>query len=289
VRAQAGVQLIALGLFKKLAIADCMAIYSDPAFGPRGDAAALSSAHAWMALLAFAVRVYCDFSAYSDMARGSAHLLGYKLPPNFNLPYLAVNIADFWRRWHISLSNWLRDYVFIPLGGSRGGEYKTARNLVVTFALGGLWHGATWGWVAWGVLHGVLLVLHRVFCRWCDTRPKLKALVDSPLGTGGRIVVTLFVVVLTMAFAQPHLDSAVTLMGRLFAFARGAGLPMDENRLWWTLIGLAAGHVVVAAGAWAWLARRLPGPALGTGCALVFVAAQLMSPDTTRVFVYFQF
>ncbi|HVK12073.1 MAG TPA: MBOAT family protein [Gemmataceae bacterium] len=289
VRAQAGVQLIALGLFKKLAIADCMAIYSDPAFGPRGDAAALSSAHAWMALLAFAVRVYCDFSAYSDMARGSAHLLGYKLPPNFNLPYLAVNIADFWRRWHISLSNWLRDYVFIPLGGSRGGEYKTARNLVVTFALGGLWHGATWGWVAWGVLHGVLLVLHRVFRRWCDTRPKLKALVDSPLGTGGRIVVTLFVVVLTMAFAQPHLDSAVTLMGRLFAFARGAGLPMDENRLWWTLIGLAAGHVVVAAGAWAWLARRLPGPALGTGCALVFVAAQLMSPDTTRVFVYFQF
>jgi alginate O-acetyltransferase complex protein AlgI len=289
VRAQAGVQLIALGLFKKLAIADCMAIYSDPAFGPRGDPAALSSAHAWMALLAFAVRVYCDFSGYSDMALGSAHLLGYKLAPNFRLPYLAVNIADFWRRWHISLSNWLRDYVFIPLGGSRGGEWKTARNLVLTFGLGGLWHGATWGWVVWGLLHGALLVIHRWFRSWCDGRPSLKALLETSVGTGVRVLFTLFVVLLTMAFAQPHLDSAVELIGRLFAGSPGAGLPMDENRLWWTLIGLVAGHLVVAAGAWAWLSRRLPGAALGTGCALVFVMAQLMSPDTTRAFVYFQF
>ena len=128
-RARAGVQMIAIGLFKKLAIADCMAIYSDRVFQPGQDISTLSTSAVWMAVLAFSVRVYCDFSGYSDMAIGSAHLLGYKLRTNFNLPYLAVNVADFWRRWHISLSNWLRDYIFIPLGGSKGGELRTCRNL----------------------------------------------------------------------------------------------------------------------------------------------------------------
>src|SRR5262245_47414265 len=139
-RAQHGVQLIVLGLFKKLAIADFMALYSDRVWAPSPDVSALSTQGAWMAVIAFTIRVYCDFSGYSDMALGCAHLLGYKLTVNFRMPYISANIAEFWRRWHISLSNWLRDYIFIPLGGSRGSFWFTARNLIITFGLGRLVH-----------------------------------------------------------------------------------------------------------------------------------------------------
>jgi alginate O-acetyltransferase complex protein AlgI len=109
------------------------------------------------------VQIYCDFSAYSDIAIGAAALLGYRFQRNFNQPYRAVSIADFWRRWHISLSTWLRDYLFIPLGGSRGGKWKTYRNLLLTMLLGGIWHGAAWSFALWGTLHGVMLSVERFF------------------------------------------------------------------------------------------------------------------------------
>src|SRR5439155_1202896 len=108
---------------------------------------------------------------YSDLAIGCAHLLGYRLAQNFNMPYLSANIAEFWRRWHISLSSWLRDYLFIPLGGSRGRTWATCRNLFLTMALGGLWHGASWTFVLWGCLHGMLLIVHRSFRTYCSTPP----------------------------------------------------------------------------------------------------------------------
>src|SRR5206468_6991905 len=128
------VQLFLLGLFKKLAVADRMAVFSDPVLQNPG---AYNSSAVWLATLAYAFRIYADFSGYSDMALGTAHLFGYRLVQNFNMPYLSVNVSEFWRRWHVSLSTWLRDYLFIPLGGSRGTAFQTNRNLMVTMTLGG--------------------------------------------------------------------------------------------------------------------------------------------------------
>src|SRR6202023_3523817 len=128
-------------------------------------------------------QVYCDFSGYSDLALGTAHMLGYKLARNFNMPYLSSNIAEFWRRWHISLSSWLRDYLFIPLGGSRGSTWKICRNLMITMTLGGLWHGASWTFVAWGVLHGLYLIVQRRFAVFAGCRPRVDAALQSCPGT----------------------------------------------------------------------------------------------------------
>jgi len=289
IRAQHGIQLIGLGLFKKLAIADCMAIYSDRVWMPGQDITTLSSAAAWMAVIAFTIRVYCDFSGYTDIALGCAHLLGYKLTINFRMPYLSANIAEFWRRWHISLSNWLRDYIFIPLGGSRGSFWFTARNLLITFALGGLWHGATWCWLVWGLIHAVMLIVHRAFRQFTEARPTLKWALETRSGTVLRILVTLFFVTLSMTFAQPSLEKALLVMQKLFVPEGGLALPMDQNRLWWTLYLVVFSHLIVVFGVWKWVWQRLPGPVLGAGLALLFVASQILSPDTTKAFVYFQF
>ena len=168
VRMQVGAQYVLMGLFKKMAIADRMAAFADPVFK---DPEAYGTYATWLAVLAYALQIYCDFSGYTDMAIGTAHMLGYRLAQNFNMPYLATNVSEFWRRWHISLSSWLRDYLFIPLGGSRGGNWATYRNLMITMTLGGLWHGANWTFVVWGILHGGLLVVHREFQDLCKRVP----------------------------------------------------------------------------------------------------------------------
>ncbi|MBC7360373.1 MAG: MBOAT family protein [Desulfacinum sp.] len=155
-----GLWLILWGLFKKVAIADNVAPIVDAAFG---NASALQGPEVVLAAYAFAVQIYCDFSGYSDIARGTARLLGFDIMVNFRLPFLAKNPSDFWRRWHISLSTWLRDYLYIPLGGNRKGRFMTYRNLMITMVLGGLWHGAAWNFVIWGFYQGALLAVHRAF------------------------------------------------------------------------------------------------------------------------------
>ena len=155
-----GMLLIFVGLFKKVVIADALAPFVQETFAASGTAG-------WLTLLvavyAFSLQIYGDFSGYSSIARGSARLLGIDLMVNFNQPYLSRNITQFWRTWHISLSSWLRDYVYIPLGGNRGGVRTIVRNLMLTMLIGGLWHGAAWTFVVWGGLHGTYLVLHRRF------------------------------------------------------------------------------------------------------------------------------
>ena len=190
-RVQVGMQFLLLGLLKKLAVADRMAQFADPVFA---DPTQFNANAIWLAVLAYALQIYADFSGYSDMAIGTAHLFGYTLTKNFDFPYLAVNVADFWRRWHMSLSSWLRDYVFIPLGGSRGGRLATDRNLLLTMLLGGLWHGSTWGFVVWGGVHGVLLVIHRHFRAAASGWPRVTATLASSVGTIGRMATTFFVV-----------------------------------------------------------------------------------------------
>ncbi|MGI4737242.1 MAG: MBOAT family O-acyltransferase [Janthinobacterium lividum] len=150
-----GLRLMAWGMFKKVVIADRLALLANPAFDHprRFDSLALL-----LAVAAFTGQIYADFSGYTDLARGAARVLGYRLVLNFRQPYLATSVGDFWRRWHLSLSNWFRDYVYIPLGGSRRGEARTYANLLTVFLLSGLWHGASWTFVIWGALHGTYLV-----------------------------------------------------------------------------------------------------------------------------------
>ena len=160
--AASGAWFFTCGLFKKLIIADTLEPYVSAQFAA---SAASHFVHAWLAAVGYSLQLYFDFSGYSDMAVGLAYLLGFRFPQNFDSPFKAANIAAFWRRWHMSLSFWLRDYLFIPLGGSRHGRVKTLRNLLVTMFLGGLWHGAAWTFVVWGLLHGVYLVAHNVLQR----------------------------------------------------------------------------------------------------------------------------
>jgi alginate O-acetyltransferase complex protein AlgI len=169
-RMQVGVQLFLMGAVKKLAIADRMAEFADPVFK---DPSAFGTWAVWLATIAYALQVYGDFSGYTDMALGCAHLLGYRLTLNFDMPYLSLNITEFWRRWHMSLGSWLRDYLFIPLGGSRGTFRLVCVNLMITMTLCGLWHGPSWNYVAWGAMQGVLLLIHRVFRTFAPTRPGL--------------------------------------------------------------------------------------------------------------------
>jgi D-alanyl-lipoteichoic acid acyltransferase DltB (MBOAT superfamily) len=156
-RTASGISLIAWGLFKKLVIADNIGMIVDRIFSSAEPGGTLL----WVGVLAFGVQILADFSGYTDIARGSARILGIELSVNFRHPWLATSPADFWRRWHITLSSWLRDYVYIPLGGNRNGRYSLATSLVITFVLGGLWHGAAWNFVLWGLLHSSLILISR--------------------------------------------------------------------------------------------------------------------------------
>jgi len=160
-----GLGIFALGLLKKVVLADGISPYADAVFNAADQGLAITVEEAWLGALAYTLQLYFDFSGYSDMAVGLSWMLNIQLPFNFNSPYRAANISDFWRRWHISLSNFLRDYLYIALGGNRRGEALRYANLLTTMVLGGLWHGASWSFVLWGTLHGLYLVIQQVWTR----------------------------------------------------------------------------------------------------------------------------
>lgn len=157
-----GLYQFLMGLIKKIMIADTFAILANAGYA---EALHLSFVDSWITSLSYAIQLYFDFSGYSDMAIGAALMFNIKLPLNFDSPYKSTNIQDFWRRWHITLGNFLREYIYIPLGGNRKGEFKMMNNLVITFLIGGFWHGANWTFVVWGLLHGIALVIHRLWQR----------------------------------------------------------------------------------------------------------------------------
>jgi alginate O-acetyltransferase complex protein AlgI len=157
-----GLQWIIVGYFLKVGVADNLSSSVDHVFAAPSSA---STTEAWLATLYFAAQIFCDFAGYTSIARGLAKIMGFDLTPNFNYPYLARGFSDFWKRWHISLSSWLRDYLYIPLGGNRSGRVATYRNLMITMLLGGLWHGAAWTFIAWGALHGTYLVVEHLVRR----------------------------------------------------------------------------------------------------------------------------
>lgn len=287
VRVEVGVQFFLMGVFKKFAVADRMAQFCDPILA---DPEKYNGSALWLATLAYALRIYADFSGYSDMAVGTAHLFGYRLTQNFAMPYLSANVSEFWRRWHISLSTWIRDYIFIPLGGSRGSSLATDRNLLVAMLLGGLWHGASWGYVVWGGLHGLMLVGHRHFARFAEARPGLKARLDSNIGTVLRTALTFLAVSVCWVFFQPDLHKALIMLERMFtAFATGAPLPLPNRSLWYTALFILACHLLVAKGVWERVWPRLPPIVVGAAYALVLNEAMVLAPEQNQAFIYFTF
>lgn len=276
-----GTQLFIVGFFKKAIIADQLGILVvDPVFANPDQFASLSI---WLAVFGYAMQIYCDFSGYTDMARGLAQMLGFHLPLNFNLPYLAKNVTEFWQRWHISLSSWLRDYLYIPLGGNRGAKWKTYRNLMLTMALGGFWHGAQWTFVVWGIYHGSLLAIHRMF-RWPDW-----------LGTrAGRIVSTAATFVLIcigwVFFRAESLSAAFHILQRMLLPTTGMELlPLIQWIGWGIVLGLLLGHLLVHWSDPARWRRWMPPALMGMGLASIFLLGLLFFPEGERAFIYFQF
>ena len=218
-QARSGLALILLGLFKKVVIADAIAPYVNDVFAHPGEMS-------WISLVAgawgFALQIYGDFAGYSDIARGSSRLLGIELPINFEQPYLSRNPTVFWRTWHISLSNWLRDYLYISLGGNRGTRSTTYRNLMLTMLIGGLWHGAAWTFVAWGGLHGIYLCAHRYYQERTDTigqhnRPGHFSLAD----VAPAIVTFQFVCLAWVFFRSASFSQAFDVIGGIFTLRAG--------------------------------------------------------------------
>lgn len=166
-----GIQIFAMGMFKKIVLADRLSVFVDDVFATPN---AFSSLTVILAIISYALQIYFDFSGYSDMAIGSAKCLGYDIQKNFNLPYISKNPTEFWKRWHISLSSWLQEYLYIPLGGNRKGKTRTYINLMLTMLIGGLWHGANWTFVAWGALHGIGLCIHKSYASHLSSRPATK-------------------------------------------------------------------------------------------------------------------
>lgn len=199
-----GIQYFIVGLCQKVLVANAVAPLADYAFG----AASLDGAGAWLGALAYTLQIYFDFCGYSNMAIGLAFMLGFTYPKNFNYPYAAASITDFWRRWHISLSSWFRDYVYIPLGGNRGGLAATVRNLLIVFLLTGLWHGAAWSFVVWGLYHGTFLMLERFgLARILTALPRVVR----------HIYALLAVMVGWVIFRAPDLPAAGQYLAAMFA------------------------------------------------------------------------
>jgi alginate O-acetyltransferase complex protein AlgI len=221
VLAARGLAIFAAGLFKKVVIADNLAQFVSPVFAHLDAGGGVTTPWAWLATLAYSLQIYFDFSGYSDMAIGLALLFGIRLPVNFRSPYQATSIIEFWRRWHITLSRFLRDYLYIPLGGNRFGQQRRYLNLLLTMLLGGLWHGAGWNFLAWGGLHGICLCINHLWHGWRGGKA------DAPAaGLAAKAccwAVTFFAVVVAWVFFRARTAAgAWQMLGGLFGFEAGS-------------------------------------------------------------------
>ena len=281
-----GLWLVVVGIMKKAIIADYIAQYNDLIFSNPGGYGGLETA---MAIAGYTMQIYCDFSGYSDMAIGIALILGFRLPDNFRLPYQSKNITEFWRRWHISLSSWLRDYIYIPLGGNRRGRARTYINNLATMLIGGLWHGAAWKFVFWGGMHGVGLMVHKACKPWLDRSPDawyVRAL--------SWLVTMSFVSLLWVFFRADTFGDAATIITRAFTdFDLSHFTPFVAERFTWCvmMVIIIALHTLPLG--WLDRASRWFVDAPWIVKLLIFIVVvqltlQFMSAEV-KPFIYFQF
>ena len=282
----AGLWLIILGLVKKAVVADYIAQYNDLIFAsPTG----YSGLESLMGVVGYVVQIYCDFSGYSDMAIGISAIMGFRLTQNFNFPYKSRNLTDFWRRWHISLSTWLRDYVYIPLGGNRRGTLRTYVNNFLTMLVGGLWHGAAWKFIIWGGMHGVGLIVHKAL------RPWLVKIPDTwPVKAASWTLTMAYVSFLFIFFRAASFEDAWLIIRNIFGNFDIAYLaPFVRVRYVWLIFVamIIAVHSlptrwINAAGDW--FVRAPFGAKLAVFIVAVQLVVQFMSEDVMP-FIYFQF
>ncbi|HLG19341.1 MAG TPA: MBOAT family O-acyltransferase [Bdellovibrionota bacterium] len=275
---ESGIWLFSQGLVKKLLIADRIAFFVDPVFS---DPASYSGSTLLLAVIAYSIQIYCDFSGYSDMAIALARSLGFTFPENFRMPYLSLNVTEFWQRWHITLSNWLRDYLYISLGGNRKGKRRTYVNLFITMALGGLWHGASWNFVIWGVLHGSALALHRMLSR--DLKTPLLTHMPNWLAW---LLTYAFVCFCWVFFRAPTLVDAALILRKIVTW--------DSYGVGWYYTGVLLWIPVIILANWIGRHKGLPQLSLtsfrGAFALLMIVLALIaFAPLQSSPFIYFQF
>lgn len=280
-----GIRLLLRGFLYKAVAANMMAQVADPVFANLGQ----YDAHALLtAVVAFYGQIYFDFAGYSSMAIGTARLFGYRFPQNFDYPYSSASVTEFWRRWHMSLSFWLRDYLYIPLGGNRGGRFAAYRNLMITMLLGGLWHGAAWNYVIWGLLHGFGLCLNKA---WAGVRSNLPIAVNWQGGwwrTVAILLTQLWVMIAWVFFRCDSVAEASSVLGSIFGLHPHPGARTAPLELWIVLI-IVIDHML-GSGAFRrsisreW-ARALSWGGIGMLLALGFATMPLVQ----RPFIYFQF
>jgi D-alanyl-lipoteichoic acid acyltransferase DltB (MBOAT superfamily) len=269
-----GIMLLVIGLAKKVFVGDPLASYVNPVFQAAANGKPVSVGEAWQATLGFTFQIYFDFSGYTDMALGLALMFGIVLPQNFDKPYLATSLRDFWRRWHMTLSRFLRDYLYIPLGGSKRGLPVQIWALFATMALGGLWHGAGLTFVAWGVAHGLGLGVGVLWRRAGLTMPTAL----------GWLLTMIFVALCWVPFRAPTFDAALRIYQGLFGFA-----PLGAD-FKWRAIALAAAVAILGPTAWAAAHRIPPWRSVAVAMAVVFVLVLFkIGDDANYEFIYFQF
>ncbi|MBF2026325.1 MAG: MBOAT family protein [Oscillatoriales cyanobacterium C42_A2020_001] len=290
-----GLWLIACGAIKKGLLADNIGILVDLSFQNMQRA---GSGDLWLATFAYGLQLYLDFSGYVDMARGVAVLLGFHLPQNFNFPYLTTSIADFWRRWHMTLGDWLRNYLYFPLGGSRRGLFRTCWNLLIVMAIAGIWHGAAWGFVVWGLLHGVALVIHRLTDAISNRVERLKSFWQKPSGILIAWVLTQLMVFTTWIFFRlPNLKDSWLVFTRLIGHPADAQFSQKvyleaiglQPLQVWLLLGLIVAVMFIA-----YSFDRILKLQLNWNVKLMLVpaclfAVWLLAPQGALPYIYFDF
>ena len=281
-----GIQIFLLGMFQKVLVADNLSFFVDPVFA---EPSLYNTLTLWSALAAYSLQIFCDFSGYSLMAIGVARVMGFELPENFRTPYLSKSITEFWRRWHISLSTWLRDYLYISLGGSRNGRIRTDVNLMITMVLGGLWHGAGWNFVLWGTFHGMGLIVHKHWRQRRIIRNK-SSVSDSFYGGLGWVTTLLFACLLWVPFRCADFPTTLEFLHGLFSIQEGIEwLHQPSLLLMGAMVFWHALHAMKSD-----MLNWLPAPQLNGFRPLLAVgigtlALLLFAPLEATPFIYFQF
>ena len=279
-----GLTLFTIGLVKKIFFADSMGDVVNPVFdNPMGH----SLPAYWLAMLGYTVQIYCDFSGYTDMALGSSIMLGVRLPINFNKPYLAINLQDFWQRWHITLSKWLRQYIYIPLGGNRCSRPKYLSNIIVTMVVCGVWHGANWTFLLWGILHGIGLVVVGV-TKFSQTATRAMKIIPNQLKW---LLTFVFIVITWVFFRSPNLDTAKIILIGAFTGDLNFDIAFFEaNVFYLTLLGLfAIAHRFDSLSHVRFVYRWINKGVLTTFVIIAFATAIAFTTDNPKAFIYFDF